>query len=1241
MIGSDLWKKKWHDTLVETDHGEEMDDQDKLSESTDSNITPSSSQLSNSATITESETWSQNQHRHSQDNVSTTRSTNSIEEQVYHTPSQSTVRHPLLSQFMPTSLFPSEPPSNDILKGKQKGLFEESDDDDIFNEIPQSTSKAPINIPVNQNSSFFRDQKSKPQPVNIFNDEPPSDPIVNIPVADNSVAKKQTNLFVDDEDEDVGFENSINFSQKSQKPKKISLFDDQPPSDEEPPPIRPPTVRVMPEKTLSKPNMPKVPAVDLFNDNDFDSFIQNIEKKPEKQVEQPKPTKVENKIHERKVAPKITNLFDDEPETDYFEELLKNKKQSKIVNDNLNKSDSTNIENTKSNALHKQGGLFEENLNESASDLFASTLKTKSLFDEPQKKKNLFNDSRKSENLFDEMPAKPSKILDNKVAEKTDIKPVSLFDDEPPLDFENNNPLENILAAKRTPVKNAVISKVITNKPLFDESPPVDFISSTKATKEYVPEKIPEKKEDIVPSVFKPKLPLFDEHAEDNDVLLTSENKMNSLFDDLPAVAIPKFSEAQEDLSPRTDSSSDFLHSVPTSKSKNVSAMFLDEEPPEDLDDNWETEADGDSDDSKPSFFVTNQSNLSFSSSAQLFDNLPPPDDFDSMFSKSNKQSISSKMFLDYDEDDTTNSPRTSSLSSLSSPIGILSDEPPPDDNDEINTSFKKKLDLFKNNTVVDKLEEVKEKNPPKKLNINFNTVNADKKEEIKEKTSPKKLNMNFNINVNALLPGARPIINKETSDRKNSESSSSFEDSVKETISDLATNNTNKIHKTLEHESVVDSPFPSTDGTDSNNNSRLLNNDMAKSRAKINIKRRPSTKRGRQATMQRVLTTQDILDGNIHENNVEPKDDNDNSEKNKEPAEAQKSFLPEINKNIDPVRSMSISEESYSPIKEEVLPVLFKAESKVLESITSINVESQETKSFIDELKGHLSTTQNTKSQVIIDKFPTQTKTAITNGLIDELKNEIDSVKQLSNVTHVSKSLFEDRTTDIKDIPRTDSIAPSLKNFTTNKISVFYDDEEDILDLLAKNKKELKIQEVPAEKVPTPIKHVTADIFVQKSNAISSALFDDVLFNQQIANVSARHVSKSSLNTSIFDDGDDDLFSEAAALPKSTTKVFKQNPVANPPTTTSAAHVKQKSAALFEDDLSDDDLFGTKVGLSKTPKLFGSDEEEPKDNIFSVVNKIKKEKETKKPLRPVQQSLFGEEDLDDDLFATKSKKGN
>ena len=491
----------------------------------------------------------------------------------------------------------------------------------------------------------------------------------------------------------------------------------------------------MPEKTPIK---PKVPTVDLFNDNDFDSFIQKIEKKPVQKIEPPRQTKTEIKV-EKKVAPKITNLFDDEPDTDYFDELLKNKVQSKavkITSENLKKpSFSTGNKDT---SVKK--GLFDEDLEESGSDL-----STVNLFNEPPKQKNLFENSitkraafedlfsSKSDNLFDDKSSKPVKKLEN-------------------------NEVSKVLA---------------TERPLTSNN--TTIISHTEELKT-------EKKQNLPSNIFKPTLPLFDENSDDifnvpqTDIFDKSELKKSSLFDDLQTLEAPK---VKEDQSPPADSRSDFLSSP---ESKNVSAMFLDDEPPEDLND-WGTEADGDSDDSKPSFAVANQSALSFSSSLQLFDDLPPPDDFDNLFSKSNKQSISSKMFFDYDEDDTTNSPRTSSLSSLSSPIGILSDEPPPDD--EIDNSIRRKMDLFKNIAAVDKPEEIREKISPKRLNMNFNVV-ADQTEEIKAKPSPKKLNMNFNINVNALLPGARPPLNIASNIEPDApklieanESSSSMEESV------------------------------------------------------------------------------------------------------------------------------------------------------------------------------------------------------------------------------------------------------------------------------------------------------------------------------------------------------------------------------------------------------------------------------------------------------------------------------
>ena len=458
---------------------------------------------------------------------------------------------------------------------------------------------------------------------------------------------------------------------------------------------------------------------------------------------------------------------------------------------------------------------------------------------------------------------------------------------------------------------------------------------------------------------------------------------------------------------------------------------------------------------------------------------------------------------------------------------------------------------------------------------------------------------------------------------------------------------------------------FLGCDGTDSNNNTQLLNNEMTKSRAKIGVKRRPSTKRGRQATLQRVLSTQDILDGPLA-NEKKVKDGNGNTNKSdsldkiQKFGNDQKEFFGDLAKHLNySARKMSITEDFESPIIDS--PSMAKLENNCL----SQTKEDE----FLPSLKSKM------LKEIIKDQgieVNVKSVQEISESILEKIDGNIQNIPNASG-SSLSKLLLDENPNDSINIARQDDISPA-KNYTTNKISVFYDDENDILNMLANNKQELQDQGVPFEtnKVLV-IKHVTPDIFAQKSNSISSALFDDALFNQQLNNVSPRNIN---LSKSIFDDGDDDLFGPTSNLVQNTSNSAKKM---EPPIVTieskKIAKVsrmqkihsistglfgenssddelfqgktvlnksKQNFNRVFEDESDDDDLFGTKAAkTSKPTQLFDSDEEQESSGNVSTIRKIDKEKEEKKIVKASQpKSLFGEEDLDDDLFGGKSKIG-
>lgn len=150
-----------------------------------------------------------------------------------------------------------------------------------------------------------------------------------------------------------------------------------------------------------------------------------------------------------------------------------------------------------------------------------------------------------------------------------------------------------------------------------------------------------------------------------------------------------------------------------------------------------------------------------------------------------------------------------------SPPTELVSDE------DEINIlPVKPKIELSKDATVDELDRSVTPASIKSKLNIFNRTVEESTSVTSPKKPLPGKLNTNLRINVSALMPGAR-LPTRETADLHE------FGEPADENLAETS--------------SVVSN-------TDSNNNSSLLNNDLVKSRARIQVKRRPSTRIGRQA---------------------------------------------------------------------------------------------------------------------------------------------------------------------------------------------------------------------------------------------------------------------------------------------------------------------------------------------------------------------------------------------------------
>lgn len=771
LIGSEKWKVKWHVGLLDSDKASHAESE-QYAESVDSNPVRSSS-----------------------------------------------LKPDLEASMIPgSSLMASQDLANSISSfdhmviNQSGGLFDDIEHGSL---IPPSTSGA--------SASFFQPQPEQRKIVNLFDDEPPS--LEPSPV----VSRKAENLFVDDDYDSV---------ESPPAPTLENIVKSQPP-------------------------------VDLFNDNEFDDFIRKIEQKPSviqpsgdnrksesvttevkkahdmkkiteemKNVQLKKvqkdvstnpvsrslPIKQSSEVKKAEAAPqfklpepiivvkrveipppvqpqpepakprqkKITNLFDDEDEDDYFSQIIKQKAANKTIQPVTPKTVPVKT---------KPTNLFEDDDDDADSeDLYKHKVeiveplavkKTVSLLfdddDDPIAQSNPETTKKKTTNLFhDDIGYDPFHIESEqpKIVEKSKVPVATLLDD---------------------PLKPEVRPE-LTGQFLVDSH-------------------VQQEKKQVIDDS---QVQQVEKQGIEEAAAIENEKETFKNIDASPHENIP---DLCEDLPDTSNVQSSIHHSTP-STSFNATLPFLSDEPPDD--DSWGTE---DHDEEQPDL-VFNSKALNYS--FPLFDDVPPDDDFMPVSKPSlNKEAEIEKKFhekianniSDEDYTKTENQPVTDKYSSpseinqdsseeqvLSPPEVELPVSPPEVDlpvppkplNNEVDitatsNSIKSKLDKFSriaDETIIFQ----QSKNP-----------------------LPGKLNMNLKINVSALMPGAR-MTTRDTVDR-----AVDSHQSVNESFSSTSSNT-----------SIVDP---------NNNNSSLLNNEATKSRPKIQIKRRPSTRRGRQANYQKTLS--------------------------------------------------------------------------------------------------------------------------------------------------------------------------------------------------------------------------------------------------------------------------------------------------------------------------------------------------------------------------------------------------
>lgn len=837
LIGSNEWKERWHVGLLDNDTSSQATPEPSRKSEDSNNATSSSLQASSDRNMSAGPSI-----RASQESLA--RSVSSVGDQ--------------------------------MVINQPSGLF-----DDLEQSSNASSNLAP--------SSFFRPQVEQRKIVNLFDDEPPSldpSPISDrraVNVIDDYGSIESISTQASDANEKLKFQQPVdlfndndfdNFIKKIEKQEPVARQDNSVQVEVKRPEVRAASSKMPDMKALSE----EIKNVHLKKfDKDAEDVKKSLPKKSEivkeavkvKEPERPKlvqpnvakplvkqepekPLVVEEKPRTKK----ITNLFDDDDDQDdYFSEILKQKSTSKATEISAPKL-------TQNVSKSKFKKLFDDD--DDNDDAFGDIFAKKPANKLPEEGEPSKSGSKTVNSLFgdDEVPSVEQTKSD------TLRKKTNLFEDD-----------ESDIFKTKLEVPRKVEKSIVETKEEIGEAferKTESVMSGEKTTSDAILKRDEEKK------------------AVESEVAANIENDDLKQPDAKRAYAINKPEAKNEPVDDAAESAKDqssIFNSTPT-KNLTTPLPFLNDVPPDD--DDWESDEHFEEPEpvvaSKPSSFPT----------VPIFDELPPDDDF-----------VPPKVLApDFNFDSEDEPDPLPSKSSPPLPVPDLkpatnlqkeTEVKPKEANPKVPVSETKLLASTKSPAGVNTPESNTKPSPTKspsllekiaKLETKVQTnvkassteakVQSDVKAETKTQSSdetdrsavvgdkikskleslnkkvdkpvpvlsparktPGKLSMNLNINVGALMPGAR-LPPKPAAEQN---SPSEEEDAIKPV---------SKVRSQMVLPPVVRSPSApvvSSSRIDSSDNSKLLNNELAKSRARIQVKRRPSTRRGRQEIYEKSLS--------------------------------------------------------------------------------------------------------------------------------------------------------------------------------------------------------------------------------------------------------------------------------------------------------------------------------------------------------------------------------------------------
>ncbi|XP_055543336.1 WASH complex subunit 2 [Wyeomyia smithii] len=796
VIGSPEWKEKWHVGLIDSEEESETECKEQYSDSSDSErIFPSQTNSNHTPSESEGSVWgvhsdprrrdrSMEPSVSGEDTLSIHSTSSSIRPPVVKTLRQQNKVQvlPFGQQFRPPSLFQDQPPEDTISvsssRSKMLNLFDESDKEDS---TPAHQAKPQ---PVINQPAYFRGNLPERQTVNLFDDEPPSPCLgrtgnLSSTTAGKTQHKKSVNLFIEsDEEEDMTNNND-------QISKSVDIFQSEPREKRE--------------------NLAK-PATNLFTSNDNVRLGQSVVQKPaghifdednnnpydEDDLFVPVQKSVNGSGDGRSVL-RITNLFDDEPPVDDFDEIFKSKATThKPIGGKLvlpvapllpKRGDGNHNESVSESNAEKTEVIRDEHhrvSNEYTAHKPIESQKQIATDAMISKKVNLFDDNDDDQDLFATM---------RQTNKSAPISKINLFDDEDDsflFASKDDNPVvANILETKSPQVgsskqNTSIRSEILKKKSIFDsdsaeqseEDKPFDSLKINKSNgslssrTESLPQKeqtgpsaqflVDDIQRQASTSIAKPVISSTEvnslDPSEHLSPLVEEPIKNPEISNEIDYYLItPKKSGNKETSLPEVKTQAANVDEFESNDSGDAVQSHVDEIKVVEKD---KHEIERQTDDSIAHTIVVSQPSeentsvakcaLNFSSMG-LFDDVPPPDD--NIFEEAR-----SSITLDHSDDPGFYAGQTSARTAISSDsinrsrYLFMDDEgPPPDD---LNPQLAKDEvdDLLSSRQTVKSISSIVE-------NDKCSGVSNENK---REKSKINKLSAKVNINVNALLPGAR-----------------------------------------------------------------------------------------------------------------------------------------------------------------------------------------------------------------------------------------------------------------------------------------------------------------------------------------------------------------------------------------------------------------------------------------------------------------------------------------------------